>query len=53
LGIAPYGGFINPQMEATVDAQGAITAVELTYPDDFTEQMLHYGRTYHFLRGIQ
>ncbi len=53
LGIAPYGGFINPQMEATVDAQGALTAVELTYPDDFTEQMLHYGRTYHFLHGIQ
>ena len=53
LGEAPYGGFINPQMEATTDASGQITAVELTYPDDFTEQMLHYGRTYHFLYGIQ
>lgn len=53
LGEAPYGGFINPQMEATLDASGQITAVELTYPDDFSEQMLHYGRTYHFLHGIQ
>lgn len=53
LGIAPYGGFINPQMEATTDAEGNITAVELTYPDDFTEQMLHYSATYHFLHGMQ
>jgi dipeptidyl-peptidase III len=53
LGEAPYGGFINPQMEAATDASGQITAVTLTYPDDFTEQMLHYGRTYHFLYGIQ
>lgn len=53
LGIAPYGGFINPQMTATTDAEGNITAVELTYPDDFTEQMLHYGKTYHFLHGMQ
>lgn len=53
LGIAPYGGFINPQMTATTDAEGNITSVELTYPDDFTEQMLHYGKTYHFLHGMQ
>lgn len=46
LGIAPYGGFINPQMEAKMDENGTIVAVELTYPDDFAGQMLHYS-THH------
>lgn len=46
LGIAPYGGFINPQMEAKKDENGTIVAVELTYPDDFAGQMLHYS-THH------
>lgn len=43
LGIAPYGGFINPKMVAQRDENGVITAVELSYPDDFTQQMLEYS----------
>jgi dipeptidyl-peptidase-3 len=49
LGIAPYGGFINPWMEATRDASGKITGVTLNYPDDFAGQMLRYSQDYHFL----
>ena len=32
LGVAPYGGFINPEMNATRDSDGNITSVEVTYP---------------------
>ncbi len=49
LGIAPYGGFINPQLEAVTDSAGAILDVKLTYPDDFTQQMLGYDDRYNFL----
>jgi dipeptidyl-peptidase-3 len=49
LGIAPYGGFINPRMQAERDANGAITKVTLTYPDSFAGQMLDYAKNYHFL----
>lgn len=49
LGIAPYGGFINPQLVATVGEDGALVDVSLTYPEDFTQQMLGYGEDYGFL----
>ena len=49
LGIAPYGGFINPEMSITRAESGEITNVEVTYPDDFTGQMLRYSSTLNFL----
>ena len=49
LGIAPYGGFINPSLVAEMGAKGEILSVELTYPDDFTQQMLAYDDAYNFL----
>jgi dipeptidyl-peptidase-3 len=49
LGIAPYGGFINPQMEAIYQEDGTIMRVNLTFPDNFSDQMLHYSKTYSFL----
>jgi dipeptidyl-peptidase-3 len=49
LGIAPYGGFINPEMEAVYAEEGVIAAVNLTFPDNFTEQMLRYSKAYGFL----
>ncbi len=49
LGIAPYGGFINPQLEAVTNEAGEIVDVKLTYPEDFTEQMLGYDDQYNFL----
>jgi len=52
LGIAPYGGFINPQMEAIMDEEGEITEIVLTYPSDFTQQMLYYSKNFSFLPEI-
>ena len=52
LGIAPYGGFINPELLPTLDESGAIIDVELSYPADFTEQMLGYGETYGHLPRV-
>ena len=49
LGIAPYGGFINPEMEAVYIEEGQIAQVNLTFPDNFAEQMLRYSKAYGFL----
>ena len=52
LGVAPYGGFINPEMTAERDAEGNITSVAVTYPDDFTGQMLRYSEQFSFLPSV-
>jgi dipeptidyl-peptidase-3 len=49
LGIAPYGGFINPEMQAMYVEDGMIGDVKLVYPDDFATQMLKYSQNYGFL----
>ena len=49
LGIAPYGGFINPEMQALYVEEGMIGDVKLVYPDDFATQMLNYSQNYGFL----
>lgn len=49
LGIAPYGGFINPEMQAVYVEDGLIGDVKLVYPDDFATQMLNYSQNYGFL----
>jgi len=49
LNIAPYGGFINPKMVSTTNEAGEIISIEMTYPEDFTEQMLDYAKRYSFL----
>lgn len=49
LNIAPYGGFINPKMVPTTNEDDEIISIEVTYPDDFTEQMLNYAERYNFL----
>ena len=49
LGLAPYGGFVNPVLEAVRDAQGRIEDVELYYVEDFASQMMAYARAYSFL----
>jgi len=46
---APYAGFIQPEMEAVVDANGNITDVKVTYPKDLIGQMLRYGKQFSFL----
>jgi len=49
LGIAPYGGFINPEMKPVYVEDGQILDVQLSYPDDFSTQMLSYSQNYGFL----
>lgn len=49
LNIPPYGGFMNPVLEPTKDAAGAITDVKVSYMTAFVEQMLYYSKTYGFL----
>lgn len=48
LNIAPYKGFINPVL-VPVMKNGKIVDVTVSYPDDFTKQMLEYGERYSFL----
>lgn len=48
LDIAPYGGFINPHLTPVME-KGKIVDVIVSYPDDFTQQMLYYAKTYSFL----
>ena len=49
LGIAPYKGFLNPQMRVERDADGNITDVTLHYDETFAQQMLRYSSEYGFL----
>ncbi|MAZ31300.1 MAG: dihydrofolate reductase [Flavobacteriales bacterium] len=49
LNIAPYGGFINPKIVANTNVAGEIISVNITYPEDFSEQMLDYAERYSFL----
>ena len=45
LNIAPYQGFIQPRL-APLEREGRIQDVQVSYPDDFAEQMLEFGRRY-------
>lgn len=49
LNIPPYFGFVNPVLTLVKDAEGTITDVTVSYPDNFVQQMLYYGETYDFL----
>lgn len=49
LNIAPYGAFINPQLELVTDSQGNVTDVVASYQQSFTEQMLDYAKNHSFL----
>lgn len=48
LNIAPYAGFINPKLVPVMNG-GEIIDIKVEYPDDFTKQMLEYGKEYNFL----
>ena len=38
-----YTGFVMPKLEAVTGADGSITDVLISYPQDFTQQMLEYA----------
>jgi len=48
LNVAPYKGFINPELIPVYEGEKIIN-VKIEYPDDFTDQMMKYGRNYSFL----
>ncbi len=43
LNMPSYTGFVQPRLEAVIDAVGAITDVRISYPLDLTSQMLEYS----------
>lgn len=45
LEVAPYSGFINPELIPVMDGD-EISDIKIEYPDDFAKQMLKYSREY-------
>lgn len=48
LNIAPYSGFIQPKL-TPVMKDGKIVDVKISYPEDFTSQMMEFSKKYSFL----
>ncbi|HPH00020.1 MAG: dihydrofolate reductase [Bacteroidales bacterium] len=48
LNLAPYGGFINPDLVPVVQ-NDSIVDVRVDYPEDYARQMLEYSERYSFL----
>ena len=46
LNLAPYKGFINPQMIPVTNADGNITDILLNYSESYAHQMLRYSSEY-------
>ena len=46
LNIAPYKGFINPQLLPVLDDNGEICDIEVSYSESYVHQMLRYGSEY-------
>jgi dipeptidyl-peptidase-3 len=49
LKLSPYSGFINPTLKLQKDREGNIQDVLISYPEDFSGQMLEYSRLQSFL----
>lgn len=48
LNLAPFSGFINPELKAVMEGD-EIVDITISYPNDFTQQMLQYSKDYGFL----
>ncbi|MBR6194221.1 MAG: dihydrofolate reductase [Prevotella sp.] len=46
LNLAPYKGFINPQMLPVLGPDGKITDIQLNYAEPYAHQMLRYSSEY-------
>lgn len=46
LNLAPYGGFVNPKLTQVFDDKGNLKDIEISYPDNFAEQMLWLSKNY-------
>ena len=49
LNLAPYAGFLNPVYEVKTWPCGTPNEVSIRYDEDYTSQMLRYGREFGFL----
>ena len=49
---APYSGFVNPVLVLETNDAGEITAIKVTQPVGFSEQMLEYSKTYSHLPEV-
>ncbi len=52
LSIAPYKGFVNPVYTPVVE-NGEIVDINITYDEDYINQMLRYGRDYSGLKPTE
>jgi dipeptidyl-peptidase III len=48
LNMAPYSGFIQPKLTPVMQ-NGQVVDVKISYPSNFVQQMLEYGKNYSFL----
>lgn len=46
LNLSPYKGFVNPVYEPTLNEDGEITDVKVSYNEGYAEQMLRYSKDY-------
>lgn len=46
LNLAPYKGFINPQLLPVFDKNGNICDIQVSYGESYAEQMLRYSQSY-------
>lgn len=49
LNIAPYAGFVNPELNLVKNDAGEVVDVEVVYAEDYTGQMLEYSKEYGYL----
>jgi dipeptidyl-peptidase-3 len=49
---APYSGFVNPVLVPEMNDAGEITAIKVTQPKGFPEQMLTYSKKYNNLPDV-
>lgn len=50
LDLAPYNGFVHPIYLPIVNMKGEIIDIKVENKQTFIEQMLYYGRRYHYLK---
>ncbi|NRD22957.1 dihydrofolate reductase [Winogradskyella litoriviva] len=48
----PYSGFVNPVLVPETNDAGEITAIKVTQPNAFAEQMLYYSKNYSHLPSV-
>lgn len=49
LNLAPYTGFVNPNLIPLYDTNGEISDIRIEYINDYLSQMMYYGKNYSFL----